>query len=296
MALSKEGVGLMDHTYADEHQIAHRYLLGKLSPEEKERFEEHYLGCRECVADLEAAQALHLGLRGLAAREAAAGALRLGLLARLARLSRSRQAAVLGMTLAAAVLVPALLALKVGRLDREVGRLRAAAAPRGALPGGLRQAPPGAPAEAELRALRSDLDRARREAEEERRRRAGLAERLARAREPLGGAPLILLGAQRAAGAAPAVRVALPPPPGWVVFSLDLAETGFERYRATLLGPGGAAVWQGRDLAPAADGSLTVLVPAERLAPGDYVFLVEGLSAGRRSTPAGRFAFRAVRP
>jgi hypothetical protein len=43
----------MTHDYIDDNQIAARYLMGKLDAEEEAAFEEHFVDCRECLANLE---------------------------------------------------------------------------------------------------------------------------------------------------------------------------------------------------------------------------------------------------
>lgn len=48
----------MDHSEVIEQKIAEKYVLGELSPEVRERFEEHYFDCAECASDLEALASL----------------------------------------------------------------------------------------------------------------------------------------------------------------------------------------------------------------------------------------------
>ena len=43
----------MTHDYIDDNQIASRYLMGELDAEEEAAFEEHFVDCRECLANLE---------------------------------------------------------------------------------------------------------------------------------------------------------------------------------------------------------------------------------------------------
>jgi hypothetical protein len=45
----------MDHTEAVNQYAVEKYLLGELSPEARDVFEEHYFGCEECAIDLRAA-------------------------------------------------------------------------------------------------------------------------------------------------------------------------------------------------------------------------------------------------
>jgi Putative zinc-finger len=48
----------MDHSDAVRMMATERYLLGELSPEMREAFEEHFFACQECAFDLRAASAL----------------------------------------------------------------------------------------------------------------------------------------------------------------------------------------------------------------------------------------------
>lgn len=64
----------MDHHYIEEQNIPDRYLLGKLSVEERERFEEHFINCRECLDRLEMTEDFLNALRVVAVEDAARGA------------------------------------------------------------------------------------------------------------------------------------------------------------------------------------------------------------------------------
>ena len=61
----------MDHRERDKHHTAERYLLGLLPPDERAAFEEHFVGCAECIVALEHAEALQDGILAVAADEAA---------------------------------------------------------------------------------------------------------------------------------------------------------------------------------------------------------------------------------
>ena len=43
---------MLDHLIATKRNIAERYMLGELSPAEREKFEEHYFNCTECAEDV----------------------------------------------------------------------------------------------------------------------------------------------------------------------------------------------------------------------------------------------------
>jgi hypothetical protein len=55
----------MDHSEALRLQAAERYVLGELSPELRDEYEEHYFDCEECAADVKAAAAFADGAREL---------------------------------------------------------------------------------------------------------------------------------------------------------------------------------------------------------------------------------------
>jgi putative zinc finger protein len=42
----------MEHTEATESMAAERYLLGEMTPEDRDAFEEHFFGCAACAADV----------------------------------------------------------------------------------------------------------------------------------------------------------------------------------------------------------------------------------------------------
>ncbi len=118
----------MDHTDLEEQQIVERYLMGRLSAAETERFEEHYLTCGECVDRLETAERLRQALKGVAAEEAAAATFAgAGILAALRRLGRSGRAA-LGTALLVVALLPTVLLVRAGgerdRLAAALGEAR----------------------------------------------------------------------------------------------------------------------------------------------------------------------------
>ena len=60
----------MDHAYIEEHNIADRYLMGKLSDDGRARFEEHFMGCAECLDRLETADEFRAALRATETEEA----------------------------------------------------------------------------------------------------------------------------------------------------------------------------------------------------------------------------------
>ena len=61
----------MNHDDIAEQNIAERYLMGKLSPVESARFEEHFVDCPVCLDSLEATERFRAALKPLTAELAA---------------------------------------------------------------------------------------------------------------------------------------------------------------------------------------------------------------------------------
>ncbi len=278
----------MDHTYIDDQQIAERYLMGRLSPEEREAFEEHTMICADCLERLEISAGLRSGLQQTAAVAAVAraGALRLGLLATLARLGRSRGMALAFTALLLVALVPSgLLLRQVREQQREIDR---ASHP---------MPPPDPRQGAELRIARQALAEQRLQADRERGEKERLQGELSRALHPQANTPILTLAPERSASGPrpPAQQIALPRGPGWIVLALDLEAADYPSYRVRLRGPAGALLWQGAGFEPDPQSTLPLSLPATLLAPGDLSVEVEGLPASGPPVRAARFTFRAIK-
>jgi hypothetical protein len=282
----------MDHEHIENDHVADRYLQGKLTPEEADRFEEHYLSCQECLGRLDRAERMTRGFKRAAAEDAArlAAVRQAGFFAALARIGRSRQAGLGVAALFLVLLLPGILAYReFGRLGQELDRTREAlAAKEQEKPA---PASPSAPTVVEdhatlERAQRAEADRQRleQELEQERSARAGLEKDLAQARQPQTNTPILSLSPERSAGGAePSHQIRLTP--GWIVLSLELDAPDQDSYRVTLL-RGGKEIWRGDGLEPNATDSLSVSLPTALLSPGDYVVRVEGVA---------QFTFRALK-
>jgi anti-sigma factor RsiW len=53
----------MDHDSAVESEAALRYVLGEMSQEERDRFEEHYFRCHRCTDDVQTILSLQQDIR-----------------------------------------------------------------------------------------------------------------------------------------------------------------------------------------------------------------------------------------
>lgn len=280
----------MDHQHVDAHQIAERYLLGRLPVPEAERFEEHALACALCLDRLEAADGLRDGLARVAAEEAAGAVVRTGLLAALARLSRSRLAPWVMAAVMLVALLPAWvmieqrgdLARQLERSRREVEALRQS--------GGEGEAALGQA----LDTTRRELDRERRErlaaAEAERVERERLEAELERIRraaaEPRINTPVVPLVPTRSAAGEPTVRLTLDGAGEWIVLAAQTTGETRDAYRARLAGPGGK-VWERGGLVPDAMGTVTLSLPTGMLSAGAWTLELAG--GGDAPGTAGSF-------
>ena len=61
----------MEHKYIADHNVVARYVTGDLSPSESTVFEQHFVNCAQCLAEIEETEAFWDGLRGVVASDAA---------------------------------------------------------------------------------------------------------------------------------------------------------------------------------------------------------------------------------
>ncbi len=97
----------MDHAYIEDNQIVDRYLMGRLSEEEAERFADHSIGCPQCLDSLALGERMQRGMR----RVVVEGAFRAAVWTWWARAGAARRA-VLAVAIATVIAVPVWLALR----------------------------------------------------------------------------------------------------------------------------------------------------------------------------------------
>ncbi|MBW8876203.1 MAG: zf-HC2 domain-containing protein [Acidobacteria bacterium] len=266
----------MDHAYIEDNQIADRYVMGTLPPEEVERFENHYLSCPECLDRLDLVEPLQRGFKRMAGQDAAklAATRQLAFVAWLARLGRSRQ---IGFLLAALLLIAVLPAGLLLRGTAERGRELALA--RSDLEQERQRSEQSA---AETARLRSKLEANQRDLASQR-------QQLAQAQQPQ-SVTVLNLDVERGAslsGGEPTHNVRLPARSGWIILSIPIDPPFQRSYVAVLWDTHGHEVKRIADLKNQS-GTLSFSLPPSLLPPGDYSLTIEGLS--------GRFTFRVLPP
>jgi hypothetical protein len=255
----------MDHAGIDDQLTAERYVLGKLTEEERDRFEEHFLDCSRCLEAIEASEGLREGLKA-AATEASAPSGNVS-----AFRPRERKTRPLVSLLAAACVGLGLLSALFF---------------------------------AQTRAARLELAGSRQLLQQTQRRQAELEGELSRQRAESGrateraasltAAPVFLLNLTRSSSPEPEDRVILPEAAGWVTLAFDRPERrGVSDYRVRVSSADGRPIGEAAPARAASGRLLAVSLPSERLTSGDYVLEVEGLD-GNEFVSLARYRFRAV--
>lgn len=269
----------MDHATIEARGLIDRYVRGEMAAEDEAAFEEHFVACGECQAELELERGLGRGVRAVAAEEAARAVVASGLLAWLAR--RGRPAA-LGMILAMAALVaiPALwLSSRYRQLEQAAEALRQALTSE-------KQSAAGMKRELERTEQRHAAERA---AFEERLAEAEAAPSplIARTLE----VPVVLLATVRGSGGPATIerRQAARP----LALAVDVgAGAAYASYTLTVRDADGKVLLRRPGLHPNALEVLMLTFPAGFFSPGEYRVEVAGVEPGGAEQEVGQYVLR----
>ncbi len=268
----------MDHRYIKEHLIADSYLLGRLSEEEEERFEAHFIDCEECLERLERIEdfrrALHqVAAEEMATRSASSGASWFGWLA---QLSRPRQVALLVASLLLLAALPAALFVpEVRRLRRELAQASLAS-----------QLP--------VQSLNSDPRQPSIGPEK----KESPTDEPSRLMPPQINTPIFTLSAERSAGrslARAVNEITVSSTPALIVFSLELeSKLAYKTYRATIFTADGRRLWQESGLQPNRYDALTITFNSTFFSPGSYLLTLAGLTPAGQPVAVVNYPFRVI--
>jgi hypothetical protein len=277
----------MEHSYIEEHNIAERYLLGKLSVQEHRRFEEHLNNCVQCVNLLEVIDGLRTGLQIVAAKEAYRGRAYVGggLLARVARLSRATQAVLL----TGVILLIAAPILKWSRTRRELIQTTQAAAEW------RRKYEESARAARDLMKEMQTRDQLGAKPESEREDLSRLSHKIEKITPPQAVVPVFALRFMRdgdSALAQPVNRIKLSPTSKLIILLLELGpDPGLPSYRAAISTAKGRNIWRKSNLKPNSDNALALSFNSSLFKPGNYLLTLEGLNAQKSYAPTAKYTF-----
>jgi len=295
----------MEHSYIKDHHIADRYLSGKLSSEERMRFEEHFVDCAECHEPLWMADNFRAGLRIVAAEEsmrfrAYLRASHAGVLARVVWLIRRRHAPLLAVLILLIALPMVLLILEWRSARRDLSQAtRASSEWRRKYEEG-EQAARDLAKEMQTRERESSLQRERLTAQIELMRKEGDSQfpPSRKAVEYQSEAPVFTLSVVRGDSAdlsQPVNRIALAPSSKWIILLLELEpDPDLRSYRAAISTAGGRSIWTKNGLKPNSKNALALSFNSDLFKPGDYLLTLEGLTAQDGSAPIATYTFRAL--
>jgi len=254
----------LEHERIESDGVVERYVLGTLSTEERDAFEEHLVGCADCAARVDWTS----DLRAALAAEAAGRSISSGPSAESRRSSRQP----VWLPIAACIGLVTLIGLanRTWQLGRAVET-----------------------AESDAARWRTLYDEGRRGAAGERAPRAQSTQ-LPAAADPIVNVPNLMLVSVR--GEAPAQRLAVTPDAAWLLLSLELEVEPEATYSARITTATGTPVWAGTGLRPVGPSLLSMLLPTRLLGEGDYVVVVENANAPVGAPPYGRYSFRLARP
>jgi hypothetical protein len=279
----------MEHSYIEENNVADRYLLGKLSSQERMRFEEHCENCLECLNILETISGLRRGLRVAAGEEAwrSRAYIMTGLLASPVRLGGASQAVLLAVVIL-------LIALPIGWLTPELSRAR-------------RELAQMTQAAAEWQHKYEESEQAARDLKKEAQARDQLAaqpekKREDRPRPPKEKAapskavvPVFALQVMRNGApdlSQPVNRIRLSSTSKSITLLLELGpEPGLQSYRAAISTADGRNIWRESDLKPISDNALALGFNSSLFKPGNYLLTLEGFTTQKRYVLTARYTF-----
>jgi hypothetical protein len=284
----------MEHSYIEEHNIADRYLLGKLSAEEQGRFEEHCENCLECFNRLGTIAGLRRGLRVVAGEEVwrsrAYG--RSGLLARVMRLGRASRVILLACVILLIVLPMGGAILEWSRVRRELAQTRQIATAWQRKYEEREQAARDLMKEVQAR----DQSAARLESEREDRRRP--PDEMGRITLSQPVVPVFALSVMRNDAtdlSQPVNRIKLSPTSKLIILLLELGPyPGLQSYRVAISLADGRNIWRESNLKPSSGNALALSFNTNLFKPGNYLLTLEGLTMQKRYVLTARYTFGVI--
>jgi len=271
----------MDHSYIDEHNVIAQYGMGKLSPAECVRFEEHFVDCPQCQKQLETAMDFRQALTTVAAEDAARSQFGTTSSPPFSPAAQSWKPALMAVAACLVILaVPAFLLVRQARLAHsELDQAKAAAETW------HRQYVDEQQATAELEKQLRDAGQ------------KGQPNQTASGAAQLPVvASIFTLETVRGGelpGSEPVNYVVISHAPQWIVLSVDLNDMqALKNYSATLAESNGKVLWQQGHLVPASSNALGISLPSSLLREGDFVLTLRGRSRSGGNVTSRSYPFR----
>jgi Putative zinc-finger len=295
----------MEHSYIKDNHIADSYLSGKLSGEERMRFEEHFVDCAECHDLLRTADDFRAGLRMVAAEEAMRFRAYLqvrqaGVLVRVAWLIRRRQAPLLAVLILLIALPMALLFLEWRSVRRDLAQATQTSSEWRQKYEEGEQAARDLAKEMQTRERESSLQREQLIAQLELNRKSTDSQLAPsrKAAEYQSEAPVFPLSVVRGGSpdpSQPVNRIKLAPSAKWMILLLELEpDPELRSYRCAISTASGRNIWTRNGLKPNSKNALALSFNSNLFKPGDYLLTLEGVTEQEDRVPVATYTFRVL--
>jgi hypothetical protein len=279
----------MEHSYIEEHNIADRYLMGKLSPDERMSFEEHCENCLECFDRLETVVGLRRGLRIVAGEEVWRSRVYVGAgpLTWVVRLSQARQAVLFAVAILLIALPMGWLILEWGRARRELTQMTQAAAEwhrkYEEREQGVRDLVKEVHTQGQLAA----------QSESEREDRPPPPNKKVMPSQVV--VPVFALRVMRNGSpdvSQPVNRIKFSPTSKLIILLLELGhDPDLQSYRAAISTADGQNIWRESNLKSISDNALALSFNPNLFKPGNYLLTLEGLTMQKRYVLTSQYTF-----
>ncbi len=273
----------MTHQQIQDNEVIERYVRHRLTPAERQAFQEHYFACDECFDQVQISARFIAGVReaskfGVLATEHNERAARLSLLPTLFYPNWIRNWAVpaLAMSFLLAAVLLGVWGLSVRRenqrLAREASEQSRVAEELRRSEAKIRQLEASGTASSEqLEALRKDNGRLKEEIATAARQRET---QVAQIRQPDDNVPVIniypLGDTQRSGGSTEVNKLQLPPRAGKFVLLLSDFQSGYSNYHVEISDPAGRIIMRSAGIKPDRNGEIRVSLNRRLFSAGQY--------------------------
>jgi hypothetical protein len=294
----------MDHEQIDRFDLIDRYLMGKLVAEDSASFEEHFVDCPRCIAQLQTTKSFLRDMRLEATEQAS-------------QIDRSQPTRGFRqylqtffpkpVALAASCLLIAAIAGAIfvfdytRRMRTEVNQAESLSEQwqrryederQAAISAEEKQQETELQRTEQLRALEAKL-------KDEVAQRTKLEAELSRGMQPDGNLLIFSLISPRGQelNTSEAVnKITLPRSSAMFAFSISLeGETGFTNYRITIFDDQRRLIWKSGRLTPDAQNSLSIILKPSSFRPGHYSLKVEGVKKAGGADVVGNYPFQIIK-
>lgn len=287
----------MNHDYIKKFHLVDQYLLGKLTTDEAEEFEDHFIDCAECAEQLNITRSFIDDLKGLAVQEALSSSARPAPALRRWRFPQLLPLPSWAIVACCFVLVAGVFAfLTLRRLSRMEAELRQAKEDASVIRQQYqRELETAAASERQHQEAKQQL--ALRLDELESKLKTESTDQPVRGSEaPEVNFPIYALVSVVRGQVPTPVEIVLPVSSSSFALSIPVEDRReFTVYRVKILNQQGTEVWKQSGFKPDAYHALSLSLRSNFLKPATYDLRVEGLTQQDQWTTVGSYPFRVVR-